>query len=167
MEILSPGENISSLVEIILRKTGQSFSRDVEIPIVKGGDTDFNLIIRADFFLKLHGKDAIIDLEGIGPDLVALLEEHQIKTLSLAGEEDRSSILRNTLEFLGVPLDSSPHDFMASERGEQRNIRLTIRGIVFQDKEGQSILATHLNIPEEIALFLSQRGYHLLRLSSS
>jgi hypothetical protein len=167
MEILSPGENISSLVEIILRKTGQSFSRDVEIPIVKGGDTDFNLIIRADFFLKVRGKDAIIDLEGIGPDLVALLQEHQIRILSLAGEEDRSSILRNTLEFLGVPFDSSPHDFMASKRGEQRNIRLTIRGIVFQDKEGQSILATHLNIPEEIALFLSQRGYHLLRLSSS
>ena len=167
MEILSPGENISSLVEIILRKTGQSFSRDVEIPIVKGGDTDFNLIIRADFFLKVRGKDAIIDLEGIGPDMIALLEEHQLKILSLAGEEDPSSILRKTLDFLGIPIDSRPHDFMAAERGEQKDIRLTIRGIVFQDKEGRNILATHLNIPEEIALFLSQRGYHLLRLSSS
>jgi len=165
-EILSPGENISSLVEIILRKTGQSFSRDVEIPIVKGGDTDFNLIIRADFFLKVRGKDAIVDLEGIGPDMIALLEEHQLKVLSLAGEEDPSSILRNTLEFLGIPLDSRAHDFMAAERGEQKDIRLTIRGIVFQDEEGQNILATHLNIPEEIALFLSQRGYQLLRLSS-
>jgi hypothetical protein len=165
-EILSPGENISSLVEIILRKTGQSFSRDVEIPIVKGGDTDFNLIIRADFFLKVRGKDAIVDLEGIGPDMIALLEEHQLKVLSLAGEEDPSSILRNTLEFLGIPLDSRAHDFMAAERGEQKDIRLTIHGIVFQDEEGQNILATHLNIPEEIALFLSQRGYHLLRLSS-
>jgi len=167
METLSPGENISSLVEIILRKTGQSFSRDVEIPIVKGGDTDFNLIIRADFFLKVRGKDAIIDLEGIGPDMIALLEEHQLKILSLAGEEDPSSILRDTLEFLGIPIDSRPHDFMAAERGEQKDIRLTIRGIVFQDEEGRNILATHLNIPEEIALFLSQRGYHLLRLSSS
>ncbi len=166
IEILSPG-NKASLVEIILGRTGQSFSRDVEIPIVKGGDTGFNLIIMAGFFLKVRGKDAIIDLEEIGPDMIALLEEHQLKVLSLAGEEDLSSILRSTLEFLGVPFDSGPHDFMASERGEQKDIKLTIRGIVFQDKEGQSILATHLNIPEEIALFLFQRGYHLLRLSSS
>jgi hypothetical protein len=71
------------------------------------------------------------------------------------------------LEFLGVPLDSSPHVFMASGRGDQKDISLTIRGIVFQDKEGQNILATPLNIPEEIALFLSQKGYHLLRLYSS
>ncbi len=167
MEILGPGENISSLVEIILRKTGQSFSRDVEIPMVKGGDTGFNLIIRADFFLKVRGQDAIIDLEGIGPDMITLLEEHQLKILSLAGKEDPSSILRNTLGFLGVPFDSNDHDFMASERDEQKNIRLTIRGIAFKDKDGQNILATQLNIPEEIALFLSQRGYHLLRLSSS
>ncbi|MBN1832106.1 MAG: LysM peptidoglycan-binding domain-containing protein [Deltaproteobacteria bacterium] len=167
MEILSSGGNISSLVEIILTKTGQSFSRDVEIPIVKGGDTGFNLTIRADFFLKISGQDAMIDLEGIGPDMIALLEEHQLKILSLAGKEDFYSILRDTLGFLGVPYDSSPHDFMASERDEQKNIRLTIRGIVFKDKDGQNILATHLNIPEEIAVFLSQRGYHLLRLSSS
>jgi hypothetical protein len=166
MEILSPGDSISSLVEIILRKTGQSFSKDVEIPIVKGGDTGFRLTIGADFFLKVRGKDAVIDLDETSPDMIALLEEHQLKILSLAGEEDPSSILRNTLEFLGVPHDSKPHVFMASERDEQKNIRLTIRGIVFQDKEGQNILATHLNIPEEIARFLSQRGYHLLRLSS-
>ena len=116
---------------------------------------------------KVRGKDAIVDLQGIGPDMITLLEEHQLKVLSLAGEEDPSSILRKTLEFLSVPLDSRPHDFMASERGEQKDIRLTIRGIVFQDNEGQNILATHLNIPQEIALFLSQRGYHLLQLSSS
>jgi hypothetical protein len=166
MEILNPGESLSSLVEIILRKTGQSFSRDVEIPIVKGGNTGFNLIIRADFFLKVRGKDAIVDLEGIGSDMTILLEEHEFKVLSLAGQEDPSSVLRSTLDFLGIPFDSSPHYFMASKRGEQKDIKLTIRGIVFQDKEGQSILATHLNIPEEIALFLSQRGYLLLRLSS-
>lgn len=167
VEILSPGENISSLVEIILRKTGQSFSKDVDIPIVKGGDTGFRLTIGADFFLKVRGKDAIIDLDGSSPDMIALLEEHQLKILSLFGEEDSYSILRNTLEFLGVPIDSGPHDFMASERDERKDIRLTIRGIVFQDQEGQNILATQLNIPEEIARFLSQRGYHLLRLSSS
>jgi hypothetical protein len=167
MEILSPGEDISSLVEMILSTTGQSFSRDVEIPIVKGGDTNFNLLIQADFFLKVQGKDAIIDLEGLGPEMITLLEEHQLKILSLAGEEDPSSVLQITLDFLGIPLDSKPRNFMAAERGEQKNIRLTIRGIVFQDKEGQNIVATHLNIPDEIALFLSQRGYHLLRLSSS
>jgi nucleoid-associated protein YgaU len=166
MEILSP-RDISSLVEILLKKTGHSYSRDVEIPIFKGGDTDFNLIIKADFYLKVRGKDAIIDLTGLGPDVIALLDEHQLKILSLSGEEDSAAILRKSLDFLGIPFDSKPHDFMTAQRGEQKDIRLTIRGILFQDKEGQNILATSLNLPEEIALFLFQRGYHLMRLSSS
>jgi len=62
---------------------------------------------------------------------------------------------------------AKPHDFMAAQRGEQKDIRLTIGGTLFQDKEGQNILATPLNLPEEIALFLFQRGYHLMRLFPS
>jgi hypothetical protein len=166
MEILSP-RDISSLVEILLKRTGLSYSRDVEIPIFKGGDTDFNLIIKADFYLKVRGRDAIIDLTGLGPDMIALLEEHQLKILSLSGEENSAAILQKSLGFLGVPFDSKPHNFMAAQRGEQKDIRLTIGGILFQDKDGQNIIATSLNLPEEIALFLFQRGYHLMRLSSS
>ncbi len=166
MEILSP-RDISSLVEILLKRTGHSFSRDVEIPIFKGGDTDFNLIIRADFYLKVRGKDAIINLTGLGPDMIALLEEHQLRIVCLSGEEDSAAILQKSLDFLGIPYDSKAHDFMAAQRGEQKDIRLTIGGILFQDKEGQNILATSLNLPEEIALFLFQRGYHLMRLFPS
>lgn len=165
MEVLKPGNNISSLIEIILNLTGQSFSRDVDIPIYKGGETDFNLVINADFFLKIQEKDCIIDLTGLGPEIIALLEEHQLRVLPFAGEKDRSSIVRKTLDFVGVQSDSKPHDFMAAEREEQKNIRLTIPGTTFRDNDGQNILATPLNIPEEIVTFLSQQGYHILSLT--
>ena len=167
MEVLRPGDDISSLIEMILSLSGQSFSRDVEIPIYKGGKTAFNLVIKADFFLKIHEKDSIIDLTGLDPEIISLLEEHQIKVLALAGERDSSSILSGTLDLLGVQFDSKPHDFMAAERDEQKNIKLTIRGIIFQDKDGQSILATPLSIPEKLAMFLAQRGYHILSLTAS
>jgi hypothetical protein len=167
MEVLRPGDDKSSLIEMILNLTGQPFSRDVEIPIYKSGKTDFNLIIKAGFFLKIDKKDCIIDLTGFSPDVIALLEEHQFSVLALANEKNPSSIVSKTLGFLGVQFDSKPHDFMAAERDELKNIRLTIPGIIFQDNNGQRIFATHLRIPEEIAIFLSQRGYSILSLTLS
>jgi hypothetical protein len=56
---------------------------------------------------------------------------------------------------------------MAAERDHQKNVRLTIHGIVFQANSGKNILATPLEIPDDIALFLSRRGYNILNLTLS
>jgi hypothetical protein len=166
-EVLKAGNDISSLIETIMNLTGQPFSRGVEIPIYKSGKTHFNLVMRADFLLKVKGKDCIIDLTGLEPDIATLLEEHQFSVLPLAGDKDPSSIVSKTLDLLGVQFDSKPHDFIAAERDQQKNIRLTIPGIVFQANSGKNILATPLTIPDDIALFLSQRGYNILNLTLS
>jgi hypothetical protein len=165
--VLKAGNDISSLIETILNLTGQPFSRGVEIPIYKSGKSNFNLVTRADFLLEVNGRDCIIDLKGLEPDIATLLEEHQFRVLLLDGDKDPSSIVSKTLGLLGVQFDSKPHDFMAAERDQQKNVRLTIPGIVFQANSGKNIFATPLEIPDDIALFLSQRGYDILNLTLS
>ncbi len=167
LEVLKAGNDISSLIETILNLTGQTFSRGVDIPIYKSGKTNFNLVMKADFLFEVNGKDCIIDLKGMEPDIANLLKEHRFSVLLLAGDKDPSSIVSKTLDLLGVQFDSKPHDFMAAERDHQKNVRLTIHGIVFQANSGKNILATPLEIPNDIALFLSRRGYNILNLTLS
>jgi hypothetical protein len=167
LEVLKAGNDISSLIETILNLTGQPFSRGVDIPIFKSGKSNFNLVMKADFLFEVNGKDCIIDLKGMEPDIANLLKEHRFSVLLLAGDKDPSSIVSKTLDLLGVQFDSKPHDFMAAERDHQKNVRLTIPGIVFQANSGKNIFATPLEIPDDIALFLSQRGYDILNLTLS
>jgi len=159
--------SISELVEILLNLTGRHFSNNVEIPIYQSQKTDFNLIIKADFLFNIDGKDHIIDYTGLGPDTLSLLREHQFLALSLTGEKDPALIVSKILDFIGVKYDSKPHHFMAADREDSKNIRITIPGIIFQDHNGQTILATHLRLPREIANFLSQKGYKILSLTLS
>jgi hypothetical protein len=56
---------------------------------------------------------------------------------------------------------------MASSRGESRNVKMTIPGIVFQDNHGQNIFASHLRLPDEIVGFLYKKGYKILNLGLS
>jgi hypothetical protein len=165
-EILETGDGMSSIMECLLSLSGLTFSRDTEIPIYGNQKADFNFIVKADYLLKVDGKDAVIDMNGLGPDIIALLNEHQYQVLSLANESP-SAIVTKTLDFLGIESEPGPHPFLAADRPESKNIRLMIPGIVFKDNKGQSIFATNLTRYPEITSFLSQKGYRILRLPQS
>lgn len=155
----------SAFIELVLQLTGHNFSGKVKIPIYKRQKKDFKFIIKADFLINIRGRDCIVDLSGLGSEIISLLEEHRFRVLSLSGEKDLSLILKRTLKFLGVKFDSDPHSFLATNSDESRNIRLTIPGIVFRDRKGRSVLTTHITLPAEIVTFLSQRGYTILSLT--
>jgi LysM repeat protein len=152
------------LPRLLLSLVGQSFSSEVKIPVYQSEGAGFNLIIHADIFFNRRGKDCIIDTTGLSPDIVALLEKHQFRVLSLADEKDPFKGTELILDFLGVQFESKPHDFPASARDEARNIMLTISGISFYDQEKNKIFATDKTLPEELVSFLNARGYHLLEL---
>ena len=162
-EILGTGDDNSSIVESLLGIIGLTFSSDTEIPIYGKQQADFNFTVKADYLLNIEDRNAIIDMNGLGPDIVALLNEHQYQVLSLANDLP-SAIVTKTLDFLGIEYDPGPHPFLAADRDESKNIRLMIPGIVFKDNKGQSIFATHLTLYPEIISFLSQKGYSILRL---
>jgi hypothetical protein len=166
MEKLEGGKDYSSLIKTVLALTGKSFSAQVEIPAYQSQKAGFKLIINADFSLKIKGKNAIIDITGLGPEIISFLKEHQFLILSLEGEKDPLAIITKTLGFLNVQFDPGPHHFMATTRDDSRNIQLTLPGIIFSDNHGKAILATRLNIPDEITAFLSEKGYFILDLSS-
>jgi hypothetical protein len=163
--LLEGGEEPESLVRTLLDLTGRSYSAQVEIPVFQRQKADFKLIVKADFFLKIKDRDAIIDLTGLGPEVISLLEEHQFLVLSLAAEQNPLSIVSRTLGFLGIEHHNGPHSFFATNGDDARNIKLTLPGIIFSDAKGNVILATPLSVPDDIAVFLSKRAYMILPLS--
>jgi LysM domain-containing protein len=166
-EMLSGGGNPSALIKSLLDLSGRTFSTGVKIPVYQSRKADFKLIVTADFFLKVKGSDAIIALTDLGPEVISFLREHKFLVLSLADEKDSLAIVSKMLEFIGVPFDTGPHDFTAAKRADSKNIRLSLPGTVFSDKDGKPVLVSPLSLPREIAIFLSQRGYRILVLSFS
>ena len=166
-ETLEGGGEPASLVRALLDLTGRSYSTGVEIPVYQRQKADFKLIIKADFFLKIKGRDAIIDLIGLAPEMISLLEDHKFSVLSIANEKDPLTMVSITLEFLDIESQNGPHSFMAGNRDDSKNVKLTLPGVVFPDSRGNPVLATPLILPEEIAAFLSKRAYRILQLSFS
>lgn len=161
VEILKGGTDSPSLIKTVLSLIGRPFSAQVEIPVYQSHRPEFKLIIKADFFLKIKGRDAIIDLTGLEPEVISFLEDHKFLHLSLGAEKNPLVTVTKTLEFLDIQFDSGPHSFMATTRDDSRNIRLTLPGIIFSGPHGEAILTTPLNLPGEIAAFLSQIGYKI------
>ncbi len=167
VEILKTGDGRSSIIEMLLKLTGIPFSRDLDIPVYQSEKTDFDLIIKADFFLQIRGRDCVIDLKGLGQDIVTLLHDHGFPVLSITDEDTPSTILKKALDFLAIEYDSKSHTFLAVDGKEPNNIKLSIPGIVFRDNRGRNIFATHLKIPLELGDFLEEKGYLVWRLSPS
>jgi len=153
-----------SLPTLLLQLAGQPFSSEVKIPVYQSGETGFSLIIHADFFFNRRGSDCIIDTTGLSADITELLTKHRFRVLTLAGEKDPRKITELLLDFLDMEFDPRPHDFLVSSRDEARNITFTVQGIRFSDKDNRNILATDTTLPDEVAVFLNQKGYHLLEL---
>jgi hypothetical protein len=163
--LLEGGGAPESLVRELLELNGLSFTTQVEIPVYQSQKADYKLVIKADFFLKIKGRDAIIDLTGLAQEAVSLLEEHNFLVLSMPNEKNPLAMASRTLEFLGIQSHDGPHSFMAITGDDVKNVRLTLPGIVFNDSLGKPILATPLRLPDEIVAFLSIRAYRVLPLS--
>jgi LysM repeat protein len=151
-----------TLVETLLEIAGRPFSTQLDIPVYQSQKQDFKLIVKADFFTEIKGVNSIIDLAGLDPKVISFLKEHQFQVLSLSPENEFLDSVAKTLEFLGIPFENGPHTFLTSHRDPSRNIQLTFSGIVFSDVAGNKIMATSHQLPENIALFLKEKGYRTL-----
>lgn len=162
-EPIKVGSDLREVVERVLRLSGIPFSQDVEIPVFQGGKSPFNLTVKADFLLSREGSEKIIDLTGLGPEIVALLREHRFEILTL---EQRPPLeaLPKVLEFLGIPFDGRPHTFLAADRGETRNLSMTLQGVQFSSADGRKILASPIHLPLPLSGFLSTKGYTVIEL---
>jgi nucleoid-associated protein YgaU len=167
IEIMKASHEKPELIELVLNLTGRTYNRDVDIPIYEGQGTDYNLIVKANFLLYVDGRNCIVDFTGLGPDILSILRDHRYDVLSLAEESHPPVIVSKTLQFIGVQFDADPHAFMATPRDASKNISMTIPGIVFQDNQGRNVFASQLALPDEIAGFLTRKGYKILSLALS
>jgi hypothetical protein len=165
-EILEMGNSPSALIETLFNLIGQPFSKDVEIPIYQSEKTDFNLIIKADIFLNANGRDSIIDLNGLGDEIITLLKQHGFSVLSLSLERKPAMVLSKTLTLLDIPFESKPHPFLMADRDESKNVRLMVQGIIFQNGNNQRFFATPLFLPQGIVDFITQKGYRIMQLGA-
>lgn len=161
-ETLNGGRSAREVIETVLRVAGQSFSRDAEIPVYQGRKSDFNMLVKADFLLSREGNERVIDLTGLGPEIVSLLKDHRFHVLRLEEHADPSSVVPRVLEFAGVPFDSKPHVFLAAEGDESKNITVTVPGITFPARDAHIIFFPTAPVPEPLAGFLSEKGYTIL-----
>jgi len=164
-EMLKPEGGPASLMVTVLTLTGQSFSRETDIQVFQTEKADLNLTIKADFFLKINGKDAVIDLAGLEPEVLSLLKEKNYLTLSVAADKDPLELIVKTCGFLGIQYKTGPHDFKAGAGNESKNVILTIPGVIFKDSGGNPVFASPLGLPDEISTFLAQKGYKVLLAS--
>jgi hypothetical protein len=153
-----------ALVEKVLTLTGHSYASKVKIPAFKSRNDDFKLTVTADFYLKARGRERVIDLSGLDPEIVALLRERGILVLALAKEKNSLSVASKTLKFLGWKHKMGPHT-LSSGLYRNNNVELTLSGVTFFTEQGDSVFMTPLALPPEVALFLHQKGYRVVTLA--
>lgn len=155
----------ASLVEMVLTLTGQPHEARVKIPAFESRNDDFRLTVTADFYLTGHGRERVIDLSGLEPEVVALLKERNISVLSLSTEHNPLAIVSKTLKFLGWAHNMGPLILATAPHGNQ-NVKLTLSGVVFSSEKGHSVFVTPINLPPELAVFLYEKGYRVVTLAA-
>jgi LysM repeat protein len=154
--------DLQALTRAVLEAAGLEFTPDRTISVYQSEKADFKLKIKADFQLKTDGRDAVIDVSGLSPEMISLLKDHGIRVLSLSRGDDALTNMSNLLVFLGMPFEGSPQKPAVPEGASATT--LTINGIVFQSTAG-SMLATPVVLPHEIAAYLVGEGYEILNLT--
>ncbi len=156
--------NAVSLIETLLTLTGRPHGKKVKISAFESRNDDFKLTVTADFHFKSQGKEWVIDLSGLDPEIVALLKENGVSVLSLSKERDALNMASRILAFLGWPHKMGPHT-LATAPDDKNNIKLTLSGIIFFTEQGHSVFMTPITLPPEVALFLYQKGYRVITLA--
>ncbi len=154
----------AALIEMVLTLTGHPHDSRVKIPAFESQNDDFKLTVTADFLLKTHGRERVIDLSGLDPEIVALLKERGISVLSLSKEKDPLAMASKTLGFLGWQHKMGPHTLSTAPHSK-KNIKLTLSGVIFSTEQGHSVFMTPLSLAPEVALFLYQKGYRVVTLA--
>jgi hypothetical protein len=167
-DIIDTKDDLNWLVTTLLDMTGQKYSTNMELPVYQSEKSDINLAVKADFSFQTGGQDHIIDLSGLGKDIISLLKEHQVMVYSLSRKRKSVEIMSGLLEFLGIKYDAESHQFSLEKNGtESQNILLNIEGITFRDANGKDIFATSLNLPQELLSFLNMNGYRVLKMPAT
>lgn len=160
------GPDKLSLVREILNLSETPYLSEAQIPLYSDHEADLSFSLRTDFKVNIHGQDAVVEVDGLQPEITSLLQERGFLHLSLVGEDEPLRVVARTLEFIGIRHSEGPQTFVVAKWDESRKITLTIPGILFSTPKGEAVFATSAILPFEISAYLSQEGYKTLALST-
>ncbi len=161
------GPNRSSLIETLLTMMGHPFSSQTEVHVYQDKAGDLRFVITADYYLKIKGKNSIIDLTGMSPQLRAYLADQGLRVLDLTTVGSPMDTVIKTLKFCDVTYNPGPHSFTATTGEKSRNVGMIIPGVVFSDRRGKKVLATQRELSDNLVAFLTRKGYRYLALPPS
>lgn len=155
----------SQIVESTLEMAGLKFTKGKELSIYKTNKEDISLIINADYVIKKGGKEAIIDLTGLGKELKEIIRQKNIPFLALSSDTSSLRVLKKLLTFIGIKAKEGVHTFRVCRRPDNKNIFVKLNGLVFKDKNGQPIFASSTEIPDAIVELLAKRSFKIIHIS--
>jgi hypothetical protein len=161
------GPNRSSLIETLLTMMGLPFSSQTEVHVYQDKAGDLRFVVTADYYLKIKGKNAIIDLTGMSAQLTAYLADQGLRVLDLTTVGSPMDTVIKTLTFCGVTYNPGPHPFTATAGDKSRNVGMIIPGVVFSDRRGKKVLASQRELSDNLVAFLTRKGYRYLALPPS
>jgi len=164
LDVMDSTDNLYTFVKQLLDITGQDYSTNVELPVYQSERADLNLDVKVDFSVKVNGRDNIIDLSGLGMDIINLLQEHQVMVHSVSNKRSSSDNLIGLLDFLGIKYEARLNQFLSTNGPESKNIMISIQGIKFSDKNSKNIFASSLKLPREIIRFLNMNSFRVLQM---
>jgi hypothetical protein len=165
-DVLDAQGDLNSFIITLLDMAGQKYATDVELPVYQSEKADINLAIKADISFQADGRDHVIDLSGLGKDIIKLLQEHQIEVFSVSRKRSSAEILAGLLDFLNIKYDAGTHQFSSAGASDSHSVSVSIDGVAFRDPGGKDIFATSLKLPQELIAFLNMKGYRVLIMSA-
>jgi len=158
------GPDPTSLIGTVLTLLGHSFSAQTKIPVYQDREGDLRFVVTADYYFRIKGKDAFIDLTGISPEIKSYLNDQGLLFLDLTAVNSPVDMVVRTLKFCGVTYDPGPHAFTATPGDKSKNVGIIISGVVFSGRAGKKVLATQRYLSDNLVAFLTQKGYTYLAL---
>jgi len=146
-----------SFVAAVLRALGCHYAPNVSITFPYAGmqvQAMTNLVTLSD------GREFLVDFGDLYGDAISAIKETGFGILQIS-EQDKNLILAQILSAIGNPYEQGP-SFLAAERPELYNIRLTIPGILVEPDSGQKVLFTGAALHHRIVQFLEDSDIRIV-----
>lgn len=106
------------------------------------------------------GREFLVDFGDLYGDAISAIEETGLGILQITAL-DKDLILSQILAAIGDPYQEGP-SFLAAERPELYNIRLTIPGYLVQPDSGQKVLFTGVALHHRVVQFLEDSAIRIV-----
>ena len=123
-------------IEAILEVLGQKYETDLSIPLLKKGTqgADYNFTVHAPLYFTRGGINYIVAVDGLPDDIQKLMKNYQFNVISAKPGDTARTVAEDVLKALKIKTENGL-TIKASTRPSNRNIEITLPGLMLQNNE--------------------------------